>query len=123
LLAEKNGWLRRGSLESVPLIRRRTYSINSILLREAMDVKKVKKAIIQAAGLGTRLLLATKAMPNEMLPIVDKLTIQYIVEEALESGTENIIIVTKKHKRVIEDNIDNNYEFEENLVKNEKYDR
>lgn len=61
-------------------------------------VKKVKKAIIPAAGLGTRFLPATKAMPKEMLPILDKPTIQYIVEEAVRAGIEDIIIVTGKHK-------------------------
>lgn len=83
---------------------------------------KVKKAIIPAAGLGTRFLPATKAMPKEMLPIVDKPTIQYIIEEAIESGIEDIIIVTGKGKRAIEDHFDNNFELEENLVQKEKYD-
>ncbi|MCJ8007985.1 UTP--glucose-1-phosphate uridylyltransferase GalU [Lederbergia wuyishanensis] len=82
----------------------------------------VKKAIIPAAGLGTRFLPATKAMPKEMLPIVDKPTIQYIVEEAIDSGIEDIIIVTGKGKRAIEDHFDNNFELEDNLVKKEKYD-
>jgi len=83
---------------------------------------KVKKAIIPAAGLGTRFLPATKAMPKEMLPIVDKPTIQYIIEEAIESGIEDIIIVTGKGKRAIEDHFDNNFELEDNLVQKEKYD-
>lgn len=85
-------------------------------------MKKVKKAIIPAAGLGTRFLPATKAMPKEMLPIVDKPTIQYIVEEAIASGIEDIIIVTGKGKRAIEDHFDNNFELEDNLVKKEKFD-
>ncbi|MRG85076.1 UTP--glucose-1-phosphate uridylyltransferase GalU [Salinibacillus xinjiangensis] len=85
-------------------------------------MKKVKKAIIPAAGLGTRFLPATKAMPKEMLPIVDKPTIQYIVEEAIESGVEDIIIVTGKGKRAIEDHFDNNFELEENLLKKQKYE-
>jgi len=76
---------------------------------------KVKKAIIPAAGLGTRFLPATKAMPKEMLPIVDKPTIQYIVEEAIQSGIEDIIIVTSHTKRAIEDHFDTNFELEENL--------
>ncbi|MBC1640042.1 UTP--glucose-1-phosphate uridylyltransferase, partial [Listeria welshimeri] len=59
---------------------------------------RVKKAVIPAAGLGTRFLPATKAMPKEILPIVDKPTIQYIVEEAVESGIEDILIVTGKGK-------------------------
>ncbi|MYL69820.1 UTP--glucose-1-phosphate uridylyltransferase GalU [Halobacillus litoralis] len=85
-------------------------------------MKKVKKAIIPAAGLGTRFLPATKAMPKEMLPIVDKPTIQYIIEEAIESGIEDIIIVTGKGKRAIEDHFDNNFELEDNLQKKEKFD-
>lgn len=85
-------------------------------------MKTIKKAIIPAAGLGTRFLPATKAMPKEMLPIVDKPTIQYIVEEAVKSGIEDIIIVTGKTKRAIEDHFDNNYELEDNLMKKEKFD-
>lgn len=85
-------------------------------------LKKVRKAIIPAAGLGTRFLPATKAMPKEMLPIVDKPTIQYIVEEAIESGIEDIIIVTGKGKRAIEDHFDNNFELEHTLVEKEKFD-
>ncbi|MBP3964827.1 UTP--glucose-1-phosphate uridylyltransferase GalU [Paenibacillus lignilyticus] len=81
---------------------------------------KVRKAIIPAAGLGTRFLPATKAMPKEMLPIVDKPTIQYIVEEAIESGIEDIIIVTGKGKRAIEDHFDNSYELEQNLLEKGK---
>ena len=85
-------------------------------------MKTVKKAIIPAAGLGTRFLPVTKAMPKEMLPIVDKPTIQYIIEEAIESGIEDIIIVTGKGKRAIEDHFDHNYELEDNLMKKEKWD-
>ncbi|WP_160725749.1 UTP--glucose-1-phosphate uridylyltransferase GalU [Bacillus sp. USDA818B3_A] len=84
-------------------------------------MKKVRKAIIPAAGLGTRFLPATKAMPKEMLPIVDKPTIQYIVEEAIQSGIEDIIIVTGKSKRAIEDHFDNTPELEQNLLEKEKY--
>lgn len=76
---------------------------------------KVKKAVIPAAGLGTRFLPATKAMAKEMLPIVDKPTIQFIVEEALKSGIEDILIVTGKAKRPIEDHFDANIELETNL--------
>lgn len=76
---------------------------------------KVKKAVIPAAGLGTRFLPATKAMAKEMLPIVDKPTIQFIVEEALKSGIEDILIVTGKAKRPIEDHFDANLELEMNL--------
>ncbi|TMW70554.1 UTP--glucose-1-phosphate uridylyltransferase GalU [Alteribacter natronophilus] len=81
---------------------------------------RVKKAIIPAAGLGTRFLPATKAMPKEMLPIVDKPTIQYIVEEAVASGIEDIIIVTGKGKRAIEDHFDNSFELEQTLLKKGK---
>ncbi|MCT8139010.1 UTP--glucose-1-phosphate uridylyltransferase GalU [Anaerobacillus sp. CMMVII] len=83
---------------------------------------KVRKAIIPAAGLGTRFLPATKAMPKEMLPIVDKPTIQYIVEEAIESGIEDIIIVTGKGKRAIEDHFDHSFELEQNLLQKGKYE-
>lgn len=83
-------------------------------------MKKVRKAIIPAAGLGTRFLPATKAMPKEMLPIVDKPTIQYIVEEAIASGIEDIIIVTGKGKRAIEDHFDRNLELESNLEEKNK---
>jgi len=85
-------------------------------------LKKVKKAIIPAAGLGTRFLPATKAMPKEMLPIVDKPTIQYIVEEAMESGIEDIIIVTGKGKRAIEDHFDHAFELENNLFSKGKFE-
>lgn len=85
-------------------------------------LKKVKKAIIPAAGLGTRFLPATKAMPKEMLPIVDKPTIQYIVEEAIASGIEDIIIVTGKGKRAIEDHFDFAPELEKTLVEKGKLD-
>ncbi|UNK18762.1 UTP--glucose-1-phosphate uridylyltransferase GalU [Paenibacillus sp. N3/727] len=85
-------------------------------------MRKVKKAIIPAAGLGTRFLPATKAMPKEMLPIVDKPTIQYIVEEAVASGIEDIIIVTGKGKRSIEDHFDHAFELEHNLFSKGKFD-
>lgn len=83
-------------------------------------MSKVKKAIIPAAGLGTRFLPATKAMPKEMLPIVDKPTIQYIVEEAISSGIEDIIIVTGRSKRAIEDHFDKNIELEADLEEKNK---
>ncbi|HWQ29611.1 MAG TPA: UTP--glucose-1-phosphate uridylyltransferase, partial [Negativicutes bacterium] len=78
---------------------------------------KVRKAIIPAAGLGTRFLPATKAQPKEMLPIVDKPTIQYIVEEAIYSGIEEILIVTGRNKRAIEDHFDRSVELEIELAK------
>src|SRR5438045_9764361 len=69
-------------------------------------MKKIRKAVIPAAGFGTRFLPQTKAMPKEMLPVVDKPVIQYVVEEAVEAGIEDIIIVTGYHKRTIEDHFD-----------------
>lgn len=85
-------------------------------------MKKVKKAIIPAAGMGTRFLPATKAMAKEMLPIVDKPGIQFIVEEAIASGIEDILIITGKSKRSIEDHFDSNIELEEHLKKQEKWE-
>ncbi|MDL2237700.1 UTP--glucose-1-phosphate uridylyltransferase GalU [Christensenellaceae bacterium OttesenSCG-928-K19] len=73
---------------------------------------KIRKAVIPAAGLGTRFLPATKAQPKEMLPIVDKPTIQYIVEEAVASGIESVIIITGRSKRAIEDHFDKSVELE-----------
>ncbi|GAJ97481.1 UTP--glucose-1-phosphate uridylyltransferase GalU [Geomicrobium sp. JCM 19055] len=84
---------------------------------------KVKKAVIPAAGLGTRFLPATKALPKEMLPVVDKPTIQYIVEEAIESGIEDILIISGRGKRAIEDHFDVSYELEQTLERTGKYDR
>lgn len=78
-------------------------------------MKKVRKAVIPAAGLGTRFLPATKAIAKEMLPIVDKPTIQFIVEEAIASGIEDILVITGKGKRPIEDHFDANMELEQNL--------
>lgn len=83
---------------------------------------KVKKAVIPAAGLGTRFLPATKAMPKEMLPIVDTPTIQYIIDEAVKSGIEDIIIITGRTKRAIEDHFDKAYELETELEKSGKQD-
>ena len=82
--------------------------------------KKIRKAIIPAAGLGTRFLPATKAQPKEMLPIVDKPTIQYIIEEAIESGIEEILIITGRNKKCIEDHFDKSIELEMELEKNKK---
>src|SRR3984893_15947152 len=75
-------------------------------------IAKVRKAVFPAAGLGTRFLPATKAMPKEMLPLVDKPLIQYGVEEAMQSGVQNIIIVTGRGKSAIEDHFDVSYELE-----------
>lgn len=82
----------------------------------------VKKAIIPAAGLGTRFLPATKAQPKEMLPIVDKPTIQYIVEEAVNSGIEDILIITGRNKRAIEDHFDKSFELEVTLEQKGKHE-
>ncbi|WP_302053273.1 UTP--glucose-1-phosphate uridylyltransferase GalU [Bacillus sp. FJAT-29790] len=84
---------------------------------------KIRKAIIPAAGLGTRFLPATKAQPKEMLPIVDKPTIQYIVEEAVKSGIDDIIIISGRGKRAIEDHFDKSYELEETLAKKGEWER
>ncbi|WP_244834596.1 UTP--glucose-1-phosphate uridylyltransferase GalU [Clostridium sp. BJN0001] len=81
---------------------------------------KVKKAIIPAAGLGTRFLPATKAQPKEMLPIVDKPTIQYIIEEAVASGIEEILVITGRNKKCIEDHFDKSIELELELEKSGK---
>lgn len=81
---------------------------------------KVKKAIIPAAGLGTRFLPATKAQPKEMLPIVDKPTIQYIIEEAVSSGIEEILIITGRNKKCIEDHFDKSVELEMELERSGK---
>jgi UTP--glucose-1-phosphate uridylyltransferase len=81
---------------------------------------RVKKAVIPAAGLGTRFLPATKAQPKEMLPIVDKPTIQYIIEEAVASGIEEILIITGRSKKAIEDHFDKSVELEQELEHNNK---
>jgi UTP--glucose-1-phosphate uridylyltransferase len=83
---------------------------------------KVRKAVIPAAGLGTRVLPASKAVPKEMLPIVDKPAIQYIVEEAVASGIEDILIITNRGKSLIEDHFDHAPELEEKLLSSGKQD-
>lgn len=83
-------------------------------------MKKVKKAIIPAAGLGSRFLPATKAQPKEMLPVVDKPTLQYIIEEAVNSGIEEILIITGRNKSSIEDHFDKSVELELELEKSGK---
>lgn len=88
--------------------------------KEQQVMNIIRKAVIPAAGLGMRFLPATKAMPKEMLPVVDKPAIQYIVEEAVQSGIEDIIIVTGRSKRSIEDHFDKNIELELNLIKKKK---
>ena len=83
-------------------------------------MQKITKAVIPAAGLGTRFLPATKACPKEMLPIVDKPTIQYIIEEALASGITDILIISGRTKRAIEDHFDRSPELEMNLEEHGK---
>lgn len=85
-------------------------------------MKPITKAVIPAAGLGTRFLPATKACPKEMLPIVDKPTIQYIIEEALASGIKDVLIISGHNKRAIEDHFDRNPELELNLEEHGKAD-
>ena len=87
----------------------------SITYYRLMPSYTVRKAVIPAAGLGTRFLPATKASPKEMLPLVDKPLIQYAVEEAVASGIEDIIVITGRGKRAIEDHFDRSVELEENL--------
>ncbi|MGZ4159759.1 MAG: UTP--glucose-1-phosphate uridylyltransferase GalU [Neobacillus sp.] len=82
---------------------------------------KIRKAVIPVAGLGTRFLPATKAQPKEMLPIVDKPAVQYIVEEAVRSGIDNIIFVTGRNKKAIEDHFDKSVELEQLLLEKEKF--
>lgn len=85
-----------------------------------MSMKKIKKAVIPAAGLGTRFFPATKTIPKEMLPIVDKPTILYVIEEALQAGIEDIILVQGRGKTAIEDFFDVSYELEDKLIKDGK---
>ena len=83
---------------------------------------KIKRAIFPAAGLGTRFLPATKSMPKEMLPLVDKPIIQYVVEEAVASGLTNLVIITARGKSAIEDHFDVSYELEKILEERGKSD-
>ena len=85
-----------------------------------MNKKKIRKAVIPAAGLGTRFLPATKAIPKEMLPIVDIPTIQYIVKEAVNSGIEEILIITSSNKHCMENHFDHSYELEKRLIEADK---
>jgi len=84
-------------------------------------MKKIRKCVIPVAGFWTRFLPATKALPKEMIPIIDKPVMQYIVEEAVQAGCEDIIIVTWKNKRAIEDQFDSNFEHEKKLENSNKY--
>ena len=87
-----------------------------------MSIKKVRKAVIPAAGLGTRVLPATKAQPKEMLVIVDKPALQYLVEELVDSGIEEILIITGRNKNSIENHFDYSYELEKTLEETGKRD-
>lgn len=86
-------------------------------------MKKVRKAVVPVAGFGTRFLPASKAMPKEMLPVVDKPVIQYVVEELVDAGIEQIIFVTSWHKRAIEDHFDRHPELEDRLERAEKLEQ
>jgi UTP--glucose-1-phosphate uridylyltransferase len=88
-----------------------------------MPGSKVTKAVIPAAGLGTRFLPATKAQPKEMLPVVDKPAIQYVVEEAVAAGIDDILIITGRGKRALEDHFDRNFELEHYLADRNKQDQ
>src|SRR6266700_3168156 len=83
----------------------------------------VRKAVVPAAGLGTRFLPATKATPKEMLPVVDKPAIQYVVEEAVKAGLTDMLLITGRSKRSIEDHFDRAYELEEALTAKEDWDK
>src|SRR5437660_6211917 len=85
--------------------------------------RKVRKAVLPAAGLGTRLLPATKAQPKEMLPVVDKPAIQYVVEEAVRAGLHDILIITGRGKRSLEDHFDRSFELEYYLEQGGKFDQ
>ena len=83
-------------------------------------MKKVRKAVIPVAGMGTRFLPVTKSVPKEMLPIIDKPTLQYIVEECVNSGIEEILFITSPYKRNVEDHFDQSFELETRLERNNK---
>lgn len=83
-------------------------------------MKKIRKAVIPVAGMGTRFLPVTKVIPKEMLPIIDKPTLQYIIEEAVNSGIEEILLITSPYKKTIEDHFDRSYELESRLEKSGK---
>ena len=85
-------------------------------------MKKITKAVIPVAGLGTRFLPITKSVPKEMLPIVDKPTLSYIIDECIESGITDILLITSPYKKVIEDYFDQSYELEKRLEEKEKYE-
>src|SRR5919201_6392784 len=84
--------------------------------------KRVRKAVFPVAGLGTRFLPVTKSLPKEMLPIVDKPSIEYVVEEAVAAGLSDILIITGRSKRATEDHFDRNFELEHSLEESAKHD-
>lgn len=88
-----------------------------MVLRMTQSHPRISKAVIPAAGLGTRFLPATKATPKEMLPVVDKPAIQYVVEEAVAAGLSDVLMITGRNKRPLEDHFDRNYELEETLTR------
>ncbi|WP_107057393.1 UTP--glucose-1-phosphate uridylyltransferase GalU [Streptomyces sp. NRRL S-646] len=90
--------------------------MSRMIVPHATSPRAVTKAVIPAAGLGTRFLPATKATPKEMLPVVDKPAIQYVVEEAAAAGLDDVLMVTGRHKRAIEDHFDNAFELEQALA-------
>ena len=90
--------------------------MSRMIVPHATSPRSVTKAVIPAAGLGTRFLPATKATPKEMLPVVDKPAIQYVVEEAAAAGLDDVLMVTGRHKRAIEDHFDNAFELEQALA-------
>ena len=90
--------------------------------KEGANVTEVRKAVIPAAGLGTRFLPATKAQPKEMLPLVDKPAIQYVVEEAVSVGITDILVITGRGKRSLEDHFDRSFELEYYLQEGGKLD-
>jgi UTP--glucose-1-phosphate uridylyltransferase len=98
-----------------------TGSVNTVNANAATP-RAIKKAVIPAAGLGTRFLPATKSQPKEMLPVVDKPSIQYVVEEAVAAGLTDILIITGRGKRAIEDHFDRNFELEHSLEQSKKLD-
>lgn len=94
-----------------------------MVLRMTQSPSRISKAVIPAAGLGTRFLPATKATPKEMLPVVDKPAIQYVVEEAVAAGLSDVLMITGRNKRPLEDHFDRNYELESALQKKGDADR
>lgn len=91
-------------------------------MKGSQKMTKVRKAVIPAAGLGTRFLPFSKAVPKEMLPVVDRPVIQYVIEEAVDAGIDDILVVTSRHKKVLEDHFDRLHELEAALIEKGKDD-